>query len=517
MQTIESARRIGWGLVLCCFAGSGTGVAGEKRPINLLFLMTDQHHAAAMGCAGSAVVQTPNLDRLAHGGVRFANSFCVVPYCSPTRLALVTGRYPSGLGLGRNIDGECTQKDPLRLRETGETYMHRLAAAGYHCHHLGKWHIGDPAELSCYPTAEDDREAVKRTLTQRNQAAGKNKFDDVARPGETERVNNVWMQTPVAEAHRRFLQESRGVKQDIGVFGRQVLKGEFSYESVMTDYCIELLRRHRHEPFAITWSVSPPHAPIIAPSPYYDLYDPAKLPLPATWNDHPVAWKSNLSARMGALFGEAGVRESLRCYYANVTRMDEYLGRILNTLDELGLADHTLVIYTSDHGTMLGQHGMIEKATGAMYDDLMRVPLVMRLPQVVAGGKTCEAGASSVDLASTILDYLSLPPLAKAEGRSLRPLVDGAADDARPIFGERGDVQKPGCGRMIRTRQWKLCLYPTTRVTEQFDLQKDPEEVHNLAGDPSLAPQIAKLKAELLDHMRAISDPAQAEFTAHED
>ena len=129
-------------LLLGVAACSGGAAENEKRPLNVLFLMTDQHHAAALGCAGNAVVKTPNLDRLATGGTRFANSFCVVPYCSPTRLAIVTGRYPSSLGLGRNIGRETDHEDPLRLKEPCETYLHRLAALGYHCHQLGKWHVG---------------------------------------------------------------------------------------------------------------------------------------------------------------------------------------------------------------------------------------------------------------------------------------------------------------------------------------------------------------------------------------
>jgi arylsulfatase A-like enzyme len=192
--------------------------------------------------------------------------------------------------------------------------------------------------------------------------------------------------------------------------------------------------------------------------------------------------------------------------------MDGCLGRILAALDELKLTDRTLVIFTSDHGNMLGQHGMMEKGSGAFYDDLMRVPLLVRLPGRIPAGRTCDAPATSVDVAPTILDYLGAGPRAHGHGRSLRPFLDGAPADDRPVFGERGDVEKPSVSRMIRTRQWKLCLLPKGE-NELFDLQKDPDEIHNRAAEPALAAVVARLTAQLVEHMRAVGDPAVERFT----
>lgn len=494
-------------VVLVTTTGSGT----DSRPVNVLFLMTDQHHAQALGCAGNSAIQTPNLDRLAAGGARFTNSFCVVPYCSPTRAALVTGRYPSSLGIGRNIGKETDREDPLRLREPCETYLHRLADKGYHCHQLGKWHLGDPAELRCFPDAAQDEEAVRKLVAERNRIAGEERFALAQRPGDKERIGNVWLSEAAAAAHRRLLEEKSRPKQDVGIIGRSVLKPEFALESILADYCIDLLKRHREEPFAITYSVSPPHAANVVPSPFYDQYDPVKLPLPATWNDRPDWLKHVFSARMGAIFGEPGVREYLRCYYGQVTMMDWCLGRILDALEELGLASRTLVVFTSDHGNMLGQHGMIEKGVGALYDDLMRVPLILRLPGAIPAGSSSAAWASSVDLGPTILDYLAAPPLAHAHGQSLRPGIDGRRTGDRPVFGESGDLEKANVSRMIRTSHWKLTLTPHA-TQSLFDLNQDPEETRNLAADPATAPVRATLSAQLLAHMKEIGDPALSKF-----
>jgi len=500
-------------ILLCWLAMESSVAAAEaaKRPLNVLFLMTDQHHAQVLGCAGNAVVKTPHLDRLAAGGMRFVNSFCAVPYCSPTRLALVTGRYPSSLGLGRNIGREIDQEDPLRLRDPCQTYLHQLAARGYHCHQLGKWHVGDPAELSCFPDARQDEETSRRMFHQRNQAAGAARFDEAQRPGEAERIGNVWLRDVTADAHRRLLQEKNRPKQDVGIIGRAVLKPEFWYESVLADYCIELLKRHRDEPFAITYSVSPPHAANIVPAPFYDLYDPATVPFPATWNQRPDALQGSFAARMAAVYGEPGVREYIRCYYAQVSMMDWCLGRILTALDELGLAQRTLVIFTSDHGNQLGQHGMIEKGVPAFYDDLMRVPLLLRLPGKIRAGQSSAAWATSVDLAPTILDYLGASPLAIAHGHSLRPYIEGRPDDDGAVFGESGDLEKPGVMRMIRTRQWKLSVSLRGPVS-LFALDKDPDELRNLVAEPALAPVIRELSQKLRQHMQSIGDPALPRF-----
>jgi arylsulfatase A-like enzyme len=186
--------------------------------------------------------------------------------------------------------------------------------------------------------------------------------------------------------------------------------------------------------------------------------------------------------------------------------MDDCFGRILDALDKLGLADHTLVIFTTDHGEMTGQHHMITKAISNFYDDVMHIPLLMRLPSKIPAHKVCDASASSVDLAPTILDYVGAAPLAKAQGRSLRPFVEGTADDDRPAFGERERLDSPRPpSRMIRTRQWKLSVIGT-KMLELYDLQHDPGETRNLASDPDRAHVIRELARKLRAHMHEIGD-----------
>ncbi len=498
-------------LAFAAFAAfAGLLHAAESAPrTNVLVIILDQLHAQALGCAGNPIVKTPNFDRLAKQGVRFAQAFVPVPYCSPTRAAMVTGLCPSSLGIGRNIDAA---DDPTRLRDPRQIYQSVLAAGGYHCHYLGKWHLGALDELSCFPDTAADQENIRKLTAARHRTAGNGIYDDGLRDGETELIGDVYMRSEIAAAHKVLRQQKNLPKQDIGIIGRSRVKPEFHSESLLADYCIELLKRHREEPFAITYSVSPPHAPWIAPAPYYDMYDPKTLPLPASWRDEPVLWKDQTSAKMGRIYGEAGFREYLRCYYAQITMMDTFVGRILDALDELKLSDHTMIVFTSDHGNMLGQHGMMDKSFGGFYDDLMRVPLIMRLPGALPAGKTSDALVTTMDIAPTILDYLGMTPLAKTHGRSLRKAIAGNDPGYTAVFGERAAPQSPDAARMIRTKEWKLCLHPRG-VRELFDLTSDADETRNLADDPARARLIGRLEHDLRDHMQAVGDPAAARFS----
>ena len=476
--------------------------AGKR--LNVLVFMTDQHHAAWLGCAGHPVVKTPHLDALARQGVRFTQAFVPVPYCSPTRAALVTGLYPSSLGLGRNID---KTDDPLALREPRQIYKHQLTDLGYHCYQLGKWHLGQPSDLKCFPDSSAIEKQIHVRFNQQRREKGADFYDAGPREGEAELIGDVWLRRDVAEAHRKWKQEPNTPKQDVGIIGRSRIKPEFTYESILADDCIELLRKHRNEPFAITYSVSPPHAPWIAPAPYYDQYDPRQMPLPATWTQRPPEWAKTPSARMSNIYGESGVREYLRCYAAQVTMMDACFGRILAALDELKLAERTLVIFTSDHGNLLGQHGLMDKSIGGFYDDLMRVPLLARLPGVISAGQMCDAFATTMDLAPTILDLLGAPPMAKGHGHSLCGRIAGQDAGPEAVFGERAEPNTPAAARMIRTRRWKFNLLPKG-VRELFNLEKDPDETRNVVDDSANAPIIRQLEEQLRRHMESIGDPA---------
>jgi arylsulfatase A-like enzyme len=187
--------------------------------------------------------------------------------------------------------------------------------------------------------------------------------------------------------------------------------------------------------------------------------------------------------------------------------MDELFGRVLGKLRELGLEENTLVIYTSDHGDMQGAHAMMGKYVDAYYDEIVRVPLIVRYPPSIRAGKTLEQHASSVDVMPTILDYLGLPLPPSVQGQSLRDQLDGkVAPDDRPAFGERG-IDGINASRMIRTREWKYSIFGSGR-RELFHLAEDPNELRNLIEDPSYEAQRKGLEQQLRQWMVANKDPA---------
>lgn len=482
-----------------------------KRP-NVLVLMTDQHHADWIGCLGKVPVKTPNLDRLAAEGTMFTRSFVPVTFCSPTRAALATACYPSMQGIDRNINDK---DDPLRLREPRQTYHHRLAEAGYRNHYLGKWHVGRLEELSCFPEAATDHRESSRLFHGRIQQAGENAYD-VGRPAEVEPIDNIFMTKTLAGRHDLFWSEyPKKDGQDIALMGRHRLKAEFHYEFALADYCIELIRRHRsrNEPFAITYSVSPPHPLYAAPAPYYDMYDPEELPLPETWTRCPENQSQTMGARLAQCFGEAGLREFLRCYYAQVTMVDAAVGRILDVLREEGILDDTLILFLSDHGNLNGHHGMIDKTTHAFYDDLCRVPTIVRLPGVFPSEKREDRFVTTMDMGPTILECVGAKPLDHVPGRGFRNMVVGGPSLHEAVFAERGPLppKEGALFRMIRTEKWKLSLR-INGMKELYDLENDPNEITDLSADPGQAAVVEILTEKLVAHMNRIDDPGRFKY-----
>jgi arylsulfatase A-like enzyme len=470
--------------------------------------MTDQHKFDVLGCMGNPLAKTPNLDRLAAEGVLFTQAHSTVPYCSPTRTAIVTGRYPSTLGISRNVQAKIKGKpDPIRLVEPLQTYMHILQAEGYACHHLGKYHLGNLGELSCFADAKGDNNDAKTLLHRRRKEAGEEAYSP-QRKGET--LDGFTYMTPnTARCHAIWKDDPRRTRQDLSFIGRHRFKAEHQFEYALADHCIDLIRKHNEtkRPFAITYSLSPPHAFWVAPSPYYDWYNPDDFKLPANAVDMPEIYAGTQAYRLAKLFGPEGMAEYLRCYYAQVSMIDAYMGRILAELDELGIADRTLVVFTSDHGDMNGGHGLMDKTVDTCYEEIIRVPLIMRLPGVTKPGAKTTVQANSTDLAPTILDLLAAKPLDQCHGRSLRPFLQGAPDDGRPAFVERGSPANKSCRRMVRTTEWKLIMAGNANH-QLFHLTKDPGETKNLYADPECAATRATLLATLKQHMEQIEDPA---------
>lgn len=485
-------------------AASGRQSSGRGGGLNVLLLMMDQHHHQIMSCAGNSVVKTPNLDRLAREGVRFTNAVCATAYCSPTRAALATGQWPHTSGIVNN----CKQGEPALTSDEG-TGEGVLFAQGYATEHIGKWHLGDKGDLECYRGSASMRD---RTRAYRESLNRKNLMPATPLKGEKyiEKAG-VYMTEWNYGAWERFHATPAGKQkgQDLMAIGREAIPAEMEFWGGLADDAVAWLKKNRNRNFMLTYSAGPPHALWKAPDPYYSMYDPAEAPVPKTLAEPmPQAYAKSGPAEKGRHLGEKGFREMIRCYYAQVTMIDAYIGRILEALDETGLKEKTLVIYLSDHGDMQGSHGgMLGKSLPAFYEEIVRVPLIMRLPGVIPAGATVEAHANSVDILPTIMDYVQQPIPKTVQGRSLRPIIEGRGKaEIRYGFCER-----PG-GRMVRSRDLKYCFFfnRSGQREELYDLAEDPCETTNLADEAKYAEKKAKMRTVLARQLKETDDAALA-------
>jgi arylsulfatase A-like enzyme len=472
--------------------------AGEG--LNLLFLMTDQHNAGVLGCYRNSIVQTPNLDRLAAEGVRFTNAYCATPFCSPTRASLVTGLWPHQHGITQNVDG-----DAHGITDANTFTENLLFDRGYKTAHRGKWHLGPYSDVRCY---RDDKPEGRGWGVLSESICPSADFPK--QEGEVRLWGRpVIMQDFMLEAHRTWNTFDKIPKQDLSIIGRSVLPREGTYEAWYTEQVVGLMEKHRSENWMITWSVSPPHAFWVCPDPYYSMYDPAALALPTNLSEMPDVVRQSVGYRLAQLIGERGIREYLRCYYGQVSMMDWYVGQILAKLDELGLAGRTLVVFTSDHGDMQGGHGLITKSVPAMYEEITRVPLMFRLPGRIPSGKVVDMHANSVDMMPTLLDYVGLAAPDGIAGRSLRPFVEGQADDGAPAFSERTGLNYNWIERMICRDGWKY-VFHSAWPSELYNRNDDPGEVRNLYSDAASRDTRDGLHRELRDWMTRTNDPGLA-------
>lgn len=485
---------------------------------NILFFLTDDHGAWALGCAGNSEVKTPNLDRVARGGMRFDNCFCVSPVCSPARTSIFTGKIPSQHGVhdwlakGHLDSGEALSEQlkaafsddgapwyyawpknqlsgdfAIRYLDGHRTFTQVLADSGYECGLSGKWHMGDSFHAQ----------------------AGFSYWRTTAMGGDN------YFYPVVLENGKMVLKENRYVTD------------------LITDNALDFLdRRSRDRPFYLSVHYTAPHSPWSAenhPKEYVDLY--RDCPFESTPNVPPHPWAPNANKTLaqwnserhpgirfsGAHYGpipetwQEHRRESLTGYYAALTAMDAAVGRILDRLERDGLLEDTLIVFTGDNGMSMGHHGIWGKGNGThpvnMYDSAVKVPCLFSLPGTVQSGVVNHEMVSHYDFYETILDLAGVPftPPDNLPGVSFAPLLTGAKQRVRDsvvVFDEYGPC------RMIRTARWKLVLRFPDGPNELYDLETDPGEDCNRFSDPQSASVISRLSGQLEGWFDRYADPA---------
>ncbi|MEI6502700.1 MAG: sulfatase-like hydrolase/transferase [Armatimonadota bacterium] len=417
----------------------------SDRP-NVVFILTDDQGPWAAGCYGNPEIQTPNIDRLAAGGVRFDNFFCASPVCSPARASLLTGRLPSQHGIHQWIHHENMGPGAVEFLADEVGWTDVLAEHGYKCGLSGKWHMGDSLKPQ-------------------------HGFD-------------FW-----------YCHQQGGGPY----YGAPMIRDGVPYDEpryvtdVITDEALGFLDREHEHPFCLYVGYTAPHSPWEHhPAEFVSLYDDCPFascpqeprhPSPTGLTDHCL-----------------GKREHLQGYFGCVSAMDAQVGRIIDRLEALGLRENTLLVFGSDNGFSCGHHGFWGKGNGTyprnMYENSIRVPFLMSQPGTLPQGVSTDALVSAYDFLPTVLEYLDLPlPPTKLPGRSFLPdLTGGASSPEREtvvIFDEYGPV------RMIRTREWKYVYRHGYAYDELWDLVNDPGERENLIDVPSQSARVRELRGEM--------------------
>jgi len=453
------------------------------QPANLLFLVSDNHQRNYTGCYGHPFVQTPHIDSIAKRGIRFENAYAGSAVCCPARASIATGRFPHQTGYWDNVmvyDG----KTP--------SWHHRLRAAGHEIASIGKLHyIGDD-EGDDYGFTES---RLAMHIVERKGAL----FGLLRATEQGEEAR----QTPRDNYSKTGIGES-----DYVLYDRQI-----------ADEACNWLEDHKSagdKPWALKVSFAAPHPPFIVPQRLMDLYPEADMPLPPQFaggpdEAHPAVQHLIWSHAFEGLATDEFLRKSVAGYCALITHMDEQVGKVLQKLDALGLTDETRIVYVSDHGEAVGQHGMFGKSVG--YDHSVTVPLVACGPDIPTG-QIIEDPVSHVDLFPTFLEALGVSPESEDAdllGSSLWRIAAGKIP-ARPAFCEyHAHGSKTGMF-MLRRGNLKL-IYHVGLPPELYDLDNDPNEMHNLADDPAHAENFNSLEKEL----RTIVDPEDADNRAKTD
>ncbi len=439
----------------------------STNPPNILFIQADQHR---FDCVGSSLLRTPHLDRLAAAGVRFSHAFCPIPVCVPSRNSLIHGVWPSRHGAIANWGTEVPFPDTSAL----PTFTRVLRDDGYRLAHVGKWQV--------HPHKGAPDYGFDLAINDRNYDAWR------AAQG-----------LPPTPHQNRWFGEC-----DPGVAAEQTRIGWGASR------VIDLLRRREH-PFFIQWDLREPHLPNVVPEPYCSMYPPEHIPPWASFPD-PLIGKPYIQAQQRRTWQIdrwtwADWAPLVGRYLGCISLIDAQIGRLLDALDELGLAGDTLVVYSADHGDLCGAHGMIDKHY-VMYDDVVRVPLIARWPGKIAAGSVCEAFVShAIDLARTFCAAAGAAVPATFQGQDLLSLCKGEIEARPDIFATyHGNQFGLYSQRMLRDRRWKF-VWNAAAEDELYDLVDDPGELLNRATDPACQSILRQQRHRLVAWMEEIGDP----------
>jgi arylsulfatase A-like enzyme len=521
------------------------------RP-NFLLFISDQHRVDYLGCYGHPILRTPQIDSIATRGVRFERFYVATPVCMPNRATLMTGRMPS-------VHGARSNGLPLSLR--ANTFVDALRAAGYATALVGKSHLqnftGYPPIFK-RPPARPGIQVLDSSFAEAYKSAFDGSYDQ-EHPKRWEAGHDFSMQLPFygfehvdlctghgdqvgghyyawLKSRRPDADELRGHRKQLphDYICPQAFRTPIPEELYPTTYIAEKscewLDRYaagkRDGPFFLMTSFPDPHHPFTPPGRYWSMYDPQDMVLPASFSPgnrnlaRPVIWameqresgKADTAGQAAFAVNEREAREAMALSCGMIAMIDDAIGRVLGQLAACGLADNTVVIFTTDHGDFLGDHRLLLKGP-AHYESIIHVPFIWAEPGKRAARRT-DMLAGTLDIAPTILDRASVRTYNGIQGVSLLPVLEGTnATIARDSMVIEDDQQRAMFGlssgsrlRTLITQRWRMTIAQDDSYGELYDLQSDPHEMENLFEDPAHQGVRAELMEKLAYRQMELSE-----------
>ena len=452
----------------------------DLRP-NILWICTDQQRYDTIGALGYTHVDTPHVDQLVAEGVAFTHAYCQSPICTPSRGSFLTGMYPSTIHVTGNGNDAFPSQPPLVSK--------LLADAGYDCGLIGKLHLA-----SAYQRIEP-------------------RVDDGYRYWEYSHApRDDW---PVGHGYADWVREQGYVLGEL-TGDPQGVPAELHQTTWCAEKTIEFMRQERQGPWLACVNIYDPHPPFNPPQRYRDLFDPSAMPGPLFRDSDltqqqalaPIDFQSqvrqphalDIRDPLSPDRGRAADAQVLQAAYcAMIKLIDDAVGRMMAVLEETGQRENTVVIFTSDHGEMLGDHGLIQKGC-RFYEGLVRVPLIFSWPGHFQQGVRSDALVELLDKTPTLLQLAGLQPSERMQGRSLLPILTGEIgldhhrDFVRCEYYDALDEPDGSFATMYRDERYKLVVYHGHALGELYDLEEDPEEFENMWDEPEAQP----VKLELM-------------------
>jgi uncharacterized sulfatase len=461
-----------------------TGAARAANRPNVLFIAVDDLNMN-VGCYGDTIVKTPNIDKLAARGVRFDRAYCQYPFCNPSRASMLTGMRPDTIGiydLQHNFRG--TAPDAVTLPQMFKNN-------GYFVARVGKiYHYGVPREIGT--PGMDDAPSWDYTFN----PLGRDKIEEDKLHVLTRGTGS----TTIGFAMAWLDMEGTDDEQT---------------DAIGVTHTIELLEKQAKtpdKPFFIGMGFFRPHTPFVATKPWFEKYPLESIKLPKVPADDLADIPDAALMIRPNDYGlsEKDLKDCVRGYVASVAALDAQVGRLLDALDRLKLADNTIVVFFSDHGFLLGEHHQWQKQM--LFEQANRVPLIIAGPGASgAAGKAAMKPVELLDVYPTLAELCGLTPPANVEGRSLKPLLDNPSREwDHPAFSQvsRRRNKQLTMGYSVRTARWRYTQWSKDGKDgeELYDHDKDPGEITNLANDPA--------QAEVVAQMRKLIEPQRARFLA---